>query len=770
MALFTSWEAQLVVAITSIRSKPMILPPTAGLLRAFGHHQTGHHRVAVVNGILYVLAEGATTAVQAYDALTDTWSYKTPRPIPGWSGFSVAVVDNIIYVLGGWDYEHNRSVMQVHAYNSGTDTWTTVGEIPTVRVNHAAAALDGIIYLVGGVDANGYLAQVDAYDPKTNTSMTVDPIPTPRFTLAATAANGSIYALGGITPYVNGIATVEAFKPNQLSGTWATLASMPDEAIVSSGGVYNGETLCCQLSGVAPCRSTTPTNTWTPKAADPSFRTYTAAGFIDGKLYVADGAINGDWNNCTNTLKMYDPAPNTYSDKTSSPTPRATASYGVIGGKLYVAGGNRSNPYFPMNLLEVYDPAANNWTNLVNMPIRQRQAGSAVVDGKLYVIGGYDRCDSQSCSPTGRVQVYDPATNTWTQKAPMPTPRHSPVCAVLNGIIYCIGGGDPVGYLNTVEAYNPASNTWMTSTPMPTARAGMVAGVIGGVIYVAGGANNSGAVKVLEAFTPNQPSMNHPPVLDLIGNKDGREWELLEFTVTASDPNAGDSLTLGISNMPAGATFTTIAGNPVRGVFSWRPNYDQAGIYPNIIFTVTDNGNPPASASEAITITVGNVNRPPALSSIGNREIAENQTLQFTVNGADPDGDLLAFTAGNLPAGAFFDPSTRTFIWTPTLDQTGSYQSIIFTVTDSSVPPASASESITITVSNVNRPPVLSSIGGKMVNKGETLRFTVTAMDPDGDQLIYATSNLPPGATFDPDTQKFSWTPTLDQAGTYSRC
>ena len=57
-------------------------------------------------------------------------------------------------------------------------------------------------------------------------------------------------------------------------------------------------------------------------------------------------------------------------------------------------------------------------------------------------------------------------------------------------------------------------------------------------------------------------------------------------------------------------------------------------------------------------------------------------------------------------------------------------------------------------------------IGDKPVNEGELLEFTISATDPDGDSLTYSASNLPSGASFDPSTQTFSWTPA--QAGTYA--
>jgi hypothetical protein len=68
---------------------------------------------------------------------------------------------------------------------------------------------------------------------------------------------------------------------------------------------------------------------------------------------------------------------------------------------------------------------------------------------------------------------------------------------------------------------------------------------------------------------------------------------------------------------------------------------------------------------------------------------------------------------------------------------------------------------------NVNRAPILGSIGDKMVSEGELLEFTISAVDPDGDSLSYSGSGLPKGATFSPSTRTFSWTPRYNQSGTY---
>jgi hypothetical protein len=63
---------------------------------------------------------------------------------------------------------------------------------------------------------------------------------------------------------------------------------------------------------------------------------------------------------------------------------------------------------------------------------------------------------------------------------------------------------------------------------------------------------------------------------------------------------------------------------------------------------------------------------------------------------------------------------------------------------------------------------VLNTIGAKSVDQGQLLEFTITASDPDGDNLTYSASNVPTGANFDAGTQTFSWTPGHGAAGNYT--
>lgn len=221
---------------------------------------------------------------------------------------------------------------------------------------------------------------------------------------------------------------------------------------------------------------------------------------------------------------------------------------------------------------------------------------------------------------------------------------------------------------------------------------------------------------------------NLAPVLDPIGDKKTDEGQLLTFTLNAIDPDDNE-LTYSAINLPAGAVF-----DGKTGTFNWTPTYDQAGIYPDVHFEVTD-GN--LTDSEDIKITIANVNRPPELAAIGNKTVKENSLLQFTVTATDPDGDPVKLSAANLPTGAIFNSDTGVFSWTPDYNQAGTYSNIYFEATDGIL---NDTEEISISVTDVNRPPVVinakPSIGALWPPNHKLVDVKILGItDPDGDSV-----------------------------------
>ena len=122
---------------------------------------------------------------------------------------------------------------------------------------------------------------------------------------------------------------------------------------------------------------------------------------------------------------------------------------GVINGKLYVAGG-RNAAGTAVATLHVYDPATNTWSTKAAMPSARFGAAGQVINGKLYVVGGTNAAGVVLAATL----VYDPATNQWSTKAAMPTARTRLGAAVVNNQLYAVGGWVTTD-LAKVEQYTP---------------------------------------------------------------------------------------------------------------------------------------------------------------------------------------------------------------------------------------------------------------------------------------------------------------------------
>ena len=269
-----------------------------------------------------------------------------------------------------------------------------------------------------------------------------------------------------------------------------------------------------------------------------------------------------------------------------------------------------------------------------------------------------------------------------------------------------------------------------------------------------------------EAVTVTVSEVNEDPVLNPIGPKSVNQLEALTFTATASDVDVisgtADTLTFSLPSGPTGASITQSTGS-----FSWTPTASQVGTH-TITFQVEDGAG--ATDSEAVTVTVSESNENPVLGAIGAKGVNELAALTFTATATDGDNDALTFTlVGTPPSGASIT-SGGAFSWTPSESQDGTH-SVTARVSDGNG--GSDSETITVTVGEVNQDPALNPIGPKGVNRPGTLAFTATASDGDviggtADSLEFSLAGTPPsGASITPGGA-FSWTPTESQIGTHT--
>jgi hypothetical protein len=176
-----------------------------------------------------------------------------------------------------------------------------------------------------------------------------------------------------------------------------------------------------------------------------------------------------------------------------------------------------------------------------------------------------------------------------------------------------------------------------------------------------------------------------------------------------------------------------------------------------------------------VVISTQSANTPPVLSPIGNQSIDEVTPLTFTATANDSDVPAQTLTysldAASLAKGMTINAATGQYSWTPTEAQSGAH-SVTVTVTDNGPGALSDSETITVTVNEVNQAPILAAIGERSVDEGSPLNFLVSASDADlpAQTLTYSldAASLAKGMTIEAATGAFAWTPGEVQDGTHT--
>jgi hypothetical protein len=215
--------------------------------------------------------------------------------------------------------------------------------------------------------------------------------------------------------------------------------------------------------------------------------------------------------------------------------------------------------------------------------------------------------------------------------------------------------------------------------------------------------------------------------------------------------------------------------NPSTGEFTWTPAETQDGSY-TVVFAVSDGFD--GEDTEAVVITIGEVNRDPVLVSPGDQAVAEGSELSFTIGASDDDrvnpgevGNTLSFAiVAGAQAGMSLDSATGEFSWTPGEAQNGEYD-VTFRVTDGAN--GFADVTVTITVSEVNTTPTLDEIGEQTIDEGSPAAFVAAGDDTDlvggaANDLTYSLVDAPTGAGIDPESGAFAWTPLDDGVYTFT--
>ena len=275
----------------------------------------------------------------------------------------------------------------------------------------------------------------------------------------------------------------------------------------------------------------TSSNVWVTKAPMPTPRSgFGVAAASNGKLYAVGGYVFGGHADAPalRTIEEYDPATNHWTSLRWMPTSRSYLQVAGAGnGKLYVFGGSGDDAqgrFTHFRTVEEYDPATDDWTTKAPMPAMLYDGAAAAANGKIYCVGS---------GGTTTLGEYDPASDTWTVKAPMPTKRSGFGLAVAgNGKLYAVGGSSDVSDgLTTVEEYDPVTDRWTTKAPMPTRRQRLGLAVAnGGKLYAAGGTPMTRTVEeydpAADSWTTKAPMLANRAGLGLAMGGNGRLYAI----------------------------------------------------------------------------------------------------------------------------------------------------------------------------------------------------------------------------------------------------
>ena len=262
---------------------------------------------------------------------------------------------------------------------------------------------------------------------------------------------------------------------------------------------------------------------WVQVSELPTLRVGMATAVVNGKIYLI-GGYNRDENlggsaPALASMDVYDTRVNTWRKTADMPTPRIIPQAVVFSSEIYVFGGydrTRVRGDFYKKIVEMYDARTNTWTRMRDMPTLRRNFSAAIVDGMIFLIGGtvYDKILDRQVA-TDLVEAYDPLTDRWEKRLNMPTKRSRTDAAVVDGKVYVIGGEVPLpglgladSFLQRIEEYNPRTDQWRRLPDMPMFKFSFATVAVDNEIYTIGGYTLNNGFQLRNAVDVYNPAFN----------------------------------------------------------------------------------------------------------------------------------------------------------------------------------------------------------------------------------------------------------------------
>jgi N-acetylneuraminic acid mutarotase len=230
-------------------------------------------------------------------------------------------------------------------------------------------------------------------------------------------------------------------------------------------------------------------NRWSLTTPLPIPLNHAMPAVANGRVYIIGGQTNSSGDEAyVDTVFEYDPATTNWTERARMPTARSAGAAAVIGDLIYVAGGRppRGQDF------AVYHVVSNRWTTLPDMPTGRNHLAAAPIDGRIYVAGG--RLGGGFTSQmVAALEMFDPATGAWTNRAPMLEPRGGVNGIAIDGCFFVFGGEGPTHVFHNNEMYVASMDRWFRLEPLPIAVHGVTgAAYIDGWIHLPGGGTHTG--------------------------------------------------------------------------------------------------------------------------------------------------------------------------------------------------------------------------------------------------------------------------------------
>ena len=363
---------------------------------------TGTFTVAGANGGV------ASVTLAVLDVAGRTIS-TTTTPVPNGAGFTSGQLQGSMTAATGTvgNYSIHVTLTDIAgltsnalsgAFRVSIQPWQAKAAMPQTRDSFAVATLGGLAYVVGGqvlgtgVTPGPVSPRVDIYDPAADRWMLATAMPTARVAPVAAAVGGLLYVIGGGgSGGADALSTVEAFDP--ASGTWTSRAPMPTPRNSAAAAVVGG--LICVFGGTSAGEDLSTTecldpvaNVWSTNLSPmPTFRRGLTAEANGNAAYAVGGYSGGNrlggGPGYVALVERYDMVANTWSVAAQMSAPRAWAATALTVGSLFVFGGDDVNRGTAG--VEAYNLQTGVWGAKTAMPLALVRVGAASIGGAVYV-------------------------------------------------------------------------------------------------------------------------------------------------------------------------------------------------------------------------------------------------------------------------------------------------------------------------------------------------------------------------------------------------